>query len=144
MHAWAEVCHLSQSSKSALTDFLCSIGWRIIDQAFFKHSPHINCISNSAILHNNYISLLTDLCTYIHVKKKWHRKGSHSSWVSSLNRFVRLQTWEKVMGWCTAQWKICCFVRVHERVMQIWTSATGCVVRHENTWRWMVGCYNGL
>ena len=23
-------------------------------------------------------------------------------------------------------------------------SATGCVVRHENTRRWTVGCYNGL
>ena len=65
MHAWAEVCHLLQSSKSPLTGFLCSIGWRIIwpDQAFF------NSISNSAILHNNYISLLCDLCACVHVKK---------------------------------------------------------------------------
>jgi len=23
-------------------------------------------------------------------------------------------------------------------------SATGCAVHHENTWRWKVGCYNGL
>ena len=40
-------------------------------QAFFKHSPHTNSISNSAILRDNYISLLSDLCTCIHVKKKW-------------------------------------------------------------------------
>ena len=39
-------------------------------QAVFKHSPHTNCISNSAIWHNNYISLLSDLCTCVHVKKK--------------------------------------------------------------------------
>ena len=39
------------------------------DQAFFKHSPHTNSISNSAILRNNYISLLSDLCACIHVKK---------------------------------------------------------------------------
>jgi len=39
-------------------------------QAFFKHSPHTNSISNSAILRNNYISLLSDLCACIHVKKK--------------------------------------------------------------------------
>jgi len=71
----------------------------------FKHSSHTNCISNSAILHNNYISLLSDLCACVHVKKKWHRKGSHSSSVSSLNRLVRLQTWKKAMGWCTAQWE---------------------------------------
>ena len=31
-------------------------------QAFFKHSQHTNSISNSAILRNNYISLLGDLC----------------------------------------------------------------------------------
>ena len=39
-------------------------------QAFFKHSPHTNSISNSAILRNNYISLLSDLCVCVHVKKK--------------------------------------------------------------------------
>ena len=38
-------------------------------QAFFKHSPHTNSISNSAILHNNYISLLSNLCACVHVKK---------------------------------------------------------------------------
>ena len=37
---------------------------------FFKHSPHTNSISNSAILSNNYILLLSDLCACIHVKKK--------------------------------------------------------------------------
>ena len=39
------------------------------DQAFFKHSPHANSISNSTILRNNYISLLSDLCACVHVKK---------------------------------------------------------------------------
>ena len=73
------------------------------DQAHFKHSLHTNCISNSAILHNNYISLLSDLCACVHVKKKWRRKGSHSSSVSGSNRLVWLQTWKKAMGWCTAQ-----------------------------------------
>ena len=46
-------------------------------QAFFKHSPLTNSIPNSAILRNNYISLLGDLCACVHVKKKWRRKGSH-------------------------------------------------------------------
>ena len=40
------------------------------DQAFFKHSQHTNSISNSAILRNNYISLLSDLYACVHVKKK--------------------------------------------------------------------------
>ena len=38
-------------------------------QAFFKHSPQTSSISNSAILRNNYISLLSDLFTCVHVKK---------------------------------------------------------------------------
>jgi len=57
-------------------------------QAFFKHSPHTNRISNSAILRNNSISLLSDLCACVHVKKKWRRKGSHSSSVSGSNRLA--------------------------------------------------------
>ena len=79
------------------------------DEAPFKHSLHTTCISNSAILCNNYISLLSDLCTCIHVKEKWHCKRSHSSSLSSSNHLVRLQTWEKVMGWCSAQWKTLLF-----------------------------------
>ena len=81
------------------------------DQALFKHSLHTNCISNSAILRNNYISLLSDLCTCVHMKKKWRSKGSHSSSVSSLNHLVRLQTCKNVMGWCTAQWRMLLFVQ---------------------------------
>jgi len=84
MHARAEVYHPSQSSKSVLTGFLCIIGQknRWPNQAFFKHFLHTPCISNSAILHNNYISLLSDLCACVHGMKKWRRKGSHSSSVS--------------------------------------------------------------
>ena len=83
----------------------------LTDQALFKHSLH-NCISNSAILQNNYISLLSDLCACIHVKKKlkWSCKGSHSSSVSSSNCLVRLQTSiKKAMCWCTALWKVLLF-----------------------------------
>ena len=75
-------------------------------QAFFKLS---NSISNSAILRNNYISLLSDLCACIHMKKKWRPKGNHSSSVNGSNRLVWLQTWKKAMGWCTAQWKMLLF-----------------------------------
>jgi len=42
-------------------------------------------------------------------EEKWRRKGSHSSSVSGSNRLVRLQTWKKAMGWCTAQWKMLLF-----------------------------------
>ena len=80
-------------------------------QAFFKHSPHNNSISNSAILSNNYISLLSDLCACVHVKKKWRRKGSHSSTVNGSNRLVRLQTWKKRWAGALLSEKCCCFVR---------------------------------
>ena len=51
--------------------YLLKNQWPDVDQAFFKHSPHTqaNCTSNSAILHNNYISLLCDICACVHVKK---------------------------------------------------------------------------
>jgi len=38
--------------------------------AFFKHSPHTNSISNSVILRNNYISLLSDLCACVQCSKQ--------------------------------------------------------------------------
>ena len=85
---------------------------RLPMQYWLKNLPTLpahHSISNSAILRNNYISLLGSLCAYVHVKKKWRRKGSHSSSVSGSNRFVWLQTWKKAMGWCTAQWKMLLF-----------------------------------
>ena len=57
-------------------------------QAFFMHT---NSIANSAILRNNDISLLSDLCACVHVKKKWHSKGSHSSSVSGSNHHNNAQ-----------------------------------------------------
>ena len=92
-------------------------------QAFFKHSPHTNSIFNSAILRNNYISLLSDLCACVH-RKKWRRKGSHSSSVSSTNRLVWLWTWKKAMGLCTAQWKMLlfCVKTIVKESRNIWTS----------------------
>ena len=68
-------------------------------QAFLKLSQHTYSISNSAILRNNYISLLSDLCACVHVEQKWRRKGSHSSLVSGSNRLV----------WLLSE-KCCCFV----------------------------------
>jgi len=58
------------------------------DHRLSSNTPHTNSISNSEILRNNYISLLSDLCACVHVKKKWRCKGSHSSSVSGSNRLV--------------------------------------------------------
>ena len=70
-------------------------------------------ISNSAILRNNYISLLSDSCACVHVNKRCHCKGSHSSSVSGKKQWAGALLSEKC----------CCFVLNHcERVTQIWTS----------------------
>ena len=58
-------------------------------QAFFKCSPHTNSISNSAILRNNYILLLSDLCACIHMKKQWRRKGRNSSSAEEVGHNIR-------------------------------------------------------
>ena len=115
MHAWAEVCHLSQRSKSVLAGFLsnvCSIGWRMIDQT--RLSSNTPCTPTVFLIQQSCI-IITFHCYVICVHaytwgKKWHQKVSHSSSVSGSNRLVSdLQTWKKAMGWCTAQWKMLLF-----------------------------------
>ena len=81
------------------------------DQALFKHSQHANCTSDSTIMRNSYNSLLSDLCACVHVKKKWHHKGSHSSSVSGSNHLVWLWTWKKWWAGALLSEKCCCFVR---------------------------------
>jgi len=49
--------YVLQSSKSPFPGFLYAV-LAEESRAFFKHSLHTNSISNSAILRNNYISLL--------------------------------------------------------------------------------------
>ena len=63
----------SLSSQASSIDAVLAMQYWLMnhwsDRALFKHSPHTNSISNSAILRNNYISLLGDLCACVHVKK---------------------------------------------------------------------------
>ena len=170
MHAWAEVCHLLQSSKSPLTGFLCSIGWRIT--GFLQTLPaHI--ISNSAILRNNYISLLSDLCACVHAKKKngvvkeaivlqWAVRIASRDFQPGKKRWASALLSEKCCGFVQKpSWQSCKFelARLKKkkkekhlgRLVTFWFgtfamlfSATRCVVRHESTRRRTVGCYNGL
>ena len=85
MHAWAEVCHLSQKSKNVClhTSFLS----RCMQHGLKNHQPRhlfkhwvnwqsqLPCLhaywpySNSVIFSNEYILLLSALCTYVQVKK---------------------------------------------------------------------------
>ena len=85
--------------------------WHWPDQTFFKHSPHTNCISNSVILRNNYISLLSDSCACVHVKKNGVAKEA-----IVLQWAVRTASWDFKPG-KKKQWpgallsgKCCCFV----------------------------------
>ena len=78
--------------------------------AFFKHSPHTNSISNSAILRDNYISLLSDLCACIHMKKNGVVKEA-----IVLQWAVQIASCDfkpGIKGWAGAllSEKCCCFV----------------------------------
>jgi len=79
-------------------------------QAFLKHSPHTNSISNSAILCNNYISLLSDLCACT-----WRKNGVVKEAIV-LQWAVRIASCDFKPG--KKQWagallseKCCCFVQ---------------------------------
>ena len=88
------------------------------DQAFFKQSPHTNSIPNSVILHNNYISLLSDSCACVHVKKKWRRQGSHSSSVESPRVTSNLEESDGLVHCSVKNAAVLCENHC-ERVMQI-------------------------
>ena len=53
-----------------------------------NHRLSSNIPRTPTILRNNYISLLSDLCACVHVKKKWGCDGSHSSSVGGSNRLM--------------------------------------------------------
>ena len=67
----------SLSSQASSVD-VCSIGWRIIDQTRLSSNTPCttNCFSNSEILRNNYILLLSDRYNIeiAHLKKKEVKK----------------------------------------------------------------------
>jgi len=76
--------------------------------------------------------LQSDLCACVHVKKKWRRKGDRSSSVRGKNSLagqtlsLARETKEKSDGWCTTFWF---------GTFAMLFSATGCIVRLENTRR---------
>jgi len=177
MHAWAEVSiyhrAASLSSQASSVD-VCSVGWWIINQT--RLSSNTPCTprvpSNTAILCNNYISLLSD-CVHVYTWRKWHRKWSHSSSVTGSNCLLRLQSCKKSdeLVHCSAENAVVLCENHRESVTQIWTStseerkkeniffiwqlsglvfswrffcATRSLVGHENTWIWIVCCYKSF
>jgi len=84
-------------------------------------SKHTDRISTSVICSNNYyVSFLRSgfICTHtgVHAYKwrKWLQKWSHSSSLTGLNCLVRLQSCEKVMGWCTVLLLYCAKTNVKD------------------------------
>ena len=95
MHAWAEVCHLLQSSNSPLTGFLYSIGSRITDQtrlsSITPRTPTVFLIQQSWVI-------ITFHC--VHVRKWDHSIPAWTwiiTWISYFNSYipnlVPSQTW---------------------------------------------------
>ena len=83
-------------------------------QAFFKHSPHTNTISNSAILCNNYISLLS-YRWFVRVRTREETNGVVKEAIV-LQWAVRIASCDFKLGkkrWAGAllSEKCCCFVR---------------------------------
>ena len=128
MHAWAEVCHLLQSSKSPLTGFLYNYvlhGWRITDQtrlsSITPRTPTVFLIQQSCVIILYYVAKW--FVRMLTREEKWRHKGSHSFSVSGSNRLVWLQTWKK--RWAGALLSENAAVLCenhHERVTQRWTS----------------------
>ena len=120
MHAWAEVCHWSQSSKkSVFTGFLsrCIAVWteesltqasvqalsestwiQKVRQLSMSPSLHTDRNSISAISNNDYTFVLSALCTCI--QEKWQCKWSHSSWVTGFNQGVGQDHMHHNFVWC--------------------------------------------
>ena len=127
--AEVSIYSVPQSSKSVITGFLSrvySVGWQIIDQT--RLSSNTPCTprvpSNTAILCNNYISLLSD-CVHVYTWKKWHRKWSRSSSVTGSEVPHETSNWlkKRQTDGCTAQCKMLPFcVKTITRVTQFWAS----------------------
>ena len=82
-----------------------------------------SCISNSAILRNNYISLLSD-CAHVYTWRKRRLKGSHSSSVSGSNHSWDFKCGKKSNGLvhCSVENAAVLYENHRERVMQTWTT----------------------
>ena len=141
---------------------------------FFNPVPtyYTDCISNLAILNNNFVSLLSDLSVHMCTTMKMVSQiGSHSFWGSGYKGLTRLRCCEKAMGCAMLPSKCCCFVcnpalqvcallsyiarlkKEEERKIfgPFWfgtfvmlSRTTGSLVGNENSRRWVVRCYKAL
>ena len=123
------------------------------------HTPTVFLIQQSCVIIT--FSLLSDLCACVHVKKKWRRKGSHSSsvWFESPRVTSNLEKSDGLVHCSVKNAAVLCkfeLARLKKkkkkkkkkkekhfgRLVIFWFgtfamlfSTTGCVFRHENTRR---------
>ena len=64
------IYHRAASPQASSVDVCSAAEEPLTRPGLLQTLPHTNSISNSAILRNNYISLLSDLWACVHVKKK--------------------------------------------------------------------------
>ena len=172
MHAWTEVCPLLQSSKSPHIGFLCSIGWRII--GFFKHTNSISNSTILSNNYNWLLSdLCACVHVKKKWRCKGSHSVSSSNRLVRLQTCKKAMGWctaqWKMLLFCaktivkeSRKFELARLKKKKKkkkkkkekhfgRLATFWFgtfamlfSANGCVVHHENTWKWTVGCYNGL
>ena len=112
MHAWAEVCHLLQSSKSLPTGFLCSIGWRIIDHtSLSSNTPR----TLTVFLIQQSCVIITFCCQVICAHAYTWRKNGNVMEAIVLQWAVRISSCDFKPGkkrWAGAllSEKCCCFI----------------------------------
>ena len=92
------------------------------DQAFFKHSQHTNSISNSAILRNNYISLLKVQWFKVH---RYHPTWStiHNDCIQQTGKEMQhMQTQMKTLEICRCTAATCgCYVgEGTQMIREVW------------------------
>ena len=111
-------CHVFLAADACLSWSLPSITeqqvspHRLPMQYWLKnHRLSSNSISNSAILWNNFISLLSDLCACVHVKKNGIAKEAivlhWAVWIASCDFKPGKKWWADAL----LSEKCCCFVR---------------------------------
>ena len=124
MHAWAKVCHLSQSNKSVLIGFLsrCMQYWLKNHWPGFVQTLHVFMHTTVLLIQQSWtiiVLLLSDLCTCVQVFLKTVLQSCSSSVTALWGFKVAKKRWAATL----LSVNCCCSVQNHpERVTQFWTS----------------------
>jgi len=118
--------HLRPIVNSVACGDVCNIGWRIIDQALFKHwvdakdslCVHAHIIQQSWII---IVSLINDLCACM--RTSFENGITNEDTVLQWPVWIALWDFKKRWAGALLSVKCCCLCENHhDRVMQFWTS----------------------